>query len=173
MTAKRTFTATLTNEGAFEIPFDVRAVYGQARAPVKMTICGETYPTRVMAYDGKYMLGIWKGVLAKHALQSGQPLEVTLTPDNDERTITPPPALAAALKKDAVARAGWAAMSFTHQREWARAIEDAKKPETRERRVAQAVAALIEKAKRAKQPVAKPKLSAKPAAPARRTARAR
>lgn len=37
-------------------------------------------------------------------------------------------------------------MSFTHKREWAEAIRDAKKPETRERRVAQALAALVAKA---------------------------
>lgn len=40
-------------------------------------------------------------------------------------------------------------MSFTHKREWAEAIADAKKPETREKRVAQAIAALVEKAKKA------------------------
>jgi hypothetical protein len=171
MATKHTFTAMLTDDGGFEIPFDVRATYGQARAPVKMTICGETYPTRVMVYDGKYMLGIWKAVLAKHALRGGQPIEVTLAPDNEERTIEPPAELAAALKQNAAARTGWAAMSFTHQREWARAIADAKKPETRERRVAQAIAALVAKAKQAR--AAKPKSAARTSAKPRGKSRAR
>jgi hypothetical protein len=146
-TAKQTFTVTLRDDGAFELPIDVRAIYGQARPAVKMTVCGETFRTRVMVYGGKYVLGIWKAVLAKHALQSGQEIEVTLEPDTDERAIEPPKELAAKLAKHAAARAGWAAMSFTHKREWAQAIVDAKKPETRERRVAQALEALVARGK--------------------------
>ena len=145
MTTK-TFTATLRDDGAFEVPFDVRAVYGSARAPVKMSLLGETYRTRVMVYGGTYVLGIWKAVLAKHGLSGGAQLEVTLAPDTDERVIEAPPELAAALKTNAAARAGWTAMSYTHQREWAGAIADAKKPETRARRVAQAVEACAARA---------------------------
>jgi hypothetical protein len=149
MTQAKTFTARLRDDGAFEVPFDVRAVYGSARAPVKMTLLGETYRTRVMVYGGRYVLGIWKAVLAKHNLSGGARLEVTLAPDTDERVVDAPPELAAALKKNAAARAGWTAMSYTHQREWAAAITDAKKPETRARRVAQAVEACAARAAKA------------------------
>ncbi len=145
---KQTFTVTLRDDGAFEVPLDVRAIYGEARPALKMTLCGETHPTRVMVYGGKPMLGIWKAVLAKHGLRGGQKLEITLEPDTAERKIEPPKELAAKLKRNAAARAGWAAMSYTHQREWAQAIADAKKPETRERRVAQAIAALVARGKK-------------------------
>jgi uncharacterized protein YdeI (YjbR/CyaY-like superfamily) len=37
---------------------------------------------------------------------------------------------------DAQAQEVWAKLSFTHQKEWVRAVEDAKKPETREKRIA-------------------------------------
>jgi hypothetical protein len=154
--AKQTFTVTLRDDGAFEVPFDVKAIYGEARPAVKMTLCGETHATRVMVYGGKPMLGIWKAVLAKHGLRGGQRLEITLEPDTGERKIAPPKELAAKLKKNAAARAGWAAMSFTHKREWAQAINDAKKPETRQRRVAQALEALVA---RAKKPAAKARTS--------------
>jgi hypothetical protein len=147
-TKQQKFTATLRDDGAFELPFDVRAIYGSARPAVKMTLCGETYSTRVMVYGGKYMLGIWKAVLAKHELRGGQKLDVALELDASQRTIEPPKELAAKLKKNAAARTGWAAMSFTHQREWAEAIRDAKKPETRERRVAQAIEASVARAKK-------------------------
>jgi hypothetical protein len=158
MDTKQSFSVALRDDGSFEIPIDVRAVYGQARPAVKMTFCGETYPTRVMVYGGKYTLGIWKAVLAKHGLQGGQTLDVTLEPDTENRTIEPPDELAAVLKKNAAARTGWAAMSHTHQREWAQAISDAKKPETRARRVEQAVEALVERGGKSK---AKPKPKAK------------
>lgn len=143
---KHTFTAVIKN-GAIEVPFDVKATFGEARAPVQMTFCGETHQNRVAVYDGKYILGIWKNVLAKHDLRDGSSLEVTLEHDTAPRTITPPKELAAALAKNAKAKAGWTAMSYTHQREWANAISDAKKPETKAKRVADAVAAMLAKAK--------------------------
>jgi hypothetical protein len=139
---KQTFTAIL-RDGGVEVPFDVKAVFGQARAPVKMTFCGETHRNRVMVYGGKYVLGIWKAVLAKHRLEDGQPLEVTLEPDAAPRTIEVPRELAKHAK-------AWAALSYTHQREWANAIADAKKPETRARRVAQALEALTPAARPSK-----------------------
>jgi hypothetical protein len=143
---KHTFTATL-RDGAFEVPLDVRAIFGSARPPVKMTFLGQTHRSRIAVYGGKYILGIWKDVLAAHALADGRALEVTLEHDEEPRVVTPPDELAAALKRNATARAGWNAMSFTHQREWAGAVADAKQPATRTRRVAQALEALVAKAK--------------------------
>jgi hypothetical protein len=143
---KQTFSVTLRDDGAFELPIDVRAIYGEARPAVKLTVFGETFRTRVMVYGGKSYLGLWKAVLERQKLRGGETLEVTLEPDGRPRTVTPPKELAAALKKNAAARAGWDAMSFTHKREWAEAIADAKKPETRERRLAQAIEALVAKA---------------------------
>jgi Bacteriocin-protection, YdeI or OmpD-Associated/Domain of unknown function (DUF1905) len=143
---KHTFSVTLS-DGAFEVPLDVRAIFGEARPAVKMTFCGETYRTRVAVYGGKYICGIWKAELEKHGLRDGKKLEVTLEPDTEPRKVEPPKELAAVLKKNAAARAGWEAMSFTHQREWAQAIADAKKPETREKRIAQATRALTARAR--------------------------
>jgi hypothetical protein len=145
---KQSFSVKLRADGAFELPIDVRAIFGEARPAVKMTICGETFRTRVAVYGGKYILGIWKAVIAKHGLRGGDTLAVELEPDTAPRTVTPPKELAAALQKHAVARAGWEKLSFTHKREWAEAIRDAKKPETRERRVAQAIEALVTVAKK-------------------------
>jgi hypothetical protein len=143
---KHTFTAVIKN-GGIEVPFDVKETFGEARAPVLMTFCGETHKARVAVYDGKYLLGIWKAVLAKHDLRDGSSIDVTLEHDTAPRTITPPAELVAALAKNASAKAGWDAMSYTHQREWANAISDAKKPETRSKRVEQAIEAMLAKTK--------------------------
>jgi uncharacterized protein YdeI (YjbR/CyaY-like superfamily) len=86
-------------------------------------------------------------VREQYALRDGQTIKVTIEPDRSPRTVEPPEELAAALKQNATARAGWEAMSFTHKREWAAAVRDAKRAETRERRVAQAIEALIAKAR--------------------------
>src|SRR5689334_12374227 len=142
---KQTFSVTLDEDGSFELPIDVKSLYGEARPAVKMTILGRSFRTRVMVYGKKSYLALWKAIREEEKLRGGERLEVTLQADKAPRTVTPPKELAAALKKNAKARAGWAAMSFTHKREWAEAIRDAKKPETRERRVAQAIAALAAK----------------------------
>ena len=156
---KHTFTATVQKQ-AVEVPFDVKATFGEARPPVQMSFLGETHKNRIAVYGGKYYLGIWKAVIEKHGLVDGTQLEVTVEADAAPRTIKPPKELAAAFKTNAKARAGWAALSYTHQREWAQAIDDAKKPETRARRVAQAMDALVAKSaakKPAKKPVKKTK----------------
>lgn len=145
---KHTFKAKLRDGGTFEVPLDVRAIFGEARPAVKMTFCGETFSTRVAVYGGKYIMGIWKAVRERLELVDGQTIEVTLEADAAPRIVEPPKELATALKKNADARAGWEKMSFTHKREWAEAIADAKKPETREKRIAQAIAALTAKAKK-------------------------
>ena len=145
---KQSFSVKLRDDGVFELPLDVRALYGEARPAVKMTVCGQTFRTRVSVYGGKYYLGLWKAVLEEQKLCGGETLEVTLEPDTEPRTVRPPKEPAAAMKKDAAARAGWESLSFTHKREWAEAIREAKKPQTRERRVAQAVAALVSRAQK-------------------------
>jgi hypothetical protein len=143
---KHSFSAMLGDDGTFEVPLDVRALFGEARPAVQLTLLGKTYPTRIMVYGGKYILGIWKAVLASENLSAGDRLKITIEADTTPRVVKPPAELAAALKKNATARAGWQRLSFTHQREWAEAISAAKKPETRERRVAQAIAAAAKKA---------------------------
>lgn len=64
--------------------------------------------------------------------------------DTEERTVTPPPDFVKELKK-AKAWKAWEALSFTHQREHVEAIEQAKKPETRARRIVKSVAMIAAK----------------------------
>lgn len=147
---KKTFTVTLNADVNIEVPFDVKELYGEARPAVKMTVLGQTFRTRIAVYGGKSLLGLWKAVRDEHQLRAGQKLEVTLERDEQPREVEPPKELVAAFKKNAAARTAWKSLSFTHQREWATAIADAKKPETREKRVAQTIAALMERAKKPK-----------------------
>lgn len=143
---KKSFRAKLRDNGTFVVPLDVRALFGSARPAVKMTIKKKTYSTRVAVYGGKYILGIWKAVREKEGLEDGDTIAVTIASDSAPRTVKTPPALARALKKNARARKGWAKMSFTHRKEWANAIRDAKKPETKKRRIEQCVKACAAKA---------------------------
>jgi uncharacterized protein YdeI (YjbR/CyaY-like superfamily) len=53
-----------------------------------------------------------------------------------------PPDLAIQIAHNEKAIAAWEAMSYTAKKEMARSLEEAKRPETRERRLAQALDAL-------------------------------
>jgi uncharacterized protein YdeI (YjbR/CyaY-like superfamily) len=62
--------------------------------------------------------------------------------DEEPRVITPPQDFARELKANREAQATWEKLSYTHQKEYAKAIEEAKKPETRARRIEKAIAQL-------------------------------
>jgi uncharacterized protein YdeI (YjbR/CyaY-like superfamily) len=69
-------------------------------------------------------------------------VEVELALDTAPREVEVPPALATALAGDAAAQAAFDALSFTHRKEYARWVAEAKRPETRERRIAETLARL-------------------------------
>ncbi len=147
------FRATLESEpgtgdiALIEVPGDVRAVFGKARPPIVATFGKYAFRTTIAVYDGKSYVGVRRSHRDAAKLAPGQNVRVVLEIDDAPRTVTPPKELAAALKKDAKARASWDSLSFTHKREHAEAIADAKKPETRARRVAKTIEMLSRKTK--------------------------
>ena len=122
-----------------EIPFDVRSEYGAARAKVIATVNGVKLRTTVMVYGGKSFVGFRKEIREAAGIAIGDKVTVQLEPDREERAVEVPEELAAALSKDAKARAVFDALSFTHRREYAQWIVEAKRAETRERRVKQSL----------------------------------
>jgi uncharacterized protein YdeI (YjbR/CyaY-like superfamily) len=72
-------------------------------------------------------------------LVGGETLQVRLELDTEKREIEPPRDLVKALKAAAPAWDRWNELSYTHQREHVEAVEGAKKPETRARRIEAAV----------------------------------
>jgi antitoxin component of MazEF toxin-antitoxin module len=113
----------------------VAALGGGGRIRVRATFDGVAYRGSVVRMGGIACIGISKAILEAIGADYGSSVEVTLARDTDERTVEPPPDLAAALEADPVARAAWDRWSFTARKEHARAIAEAKKPETRARRL--------------------------------------
>ena len=72
-------------------------------------------------------------------VKAGDRVSVVLEADEAPRTVKPPADLARALKANPAAKARWEELSFTHRKEYVAAIEEAKKPETRARRLAKAI----------------------------------
>jgi len=69
-------------------------------------------------------------------------VSVLMAVDEDERTVDVPGYLKRVIAGDPNARKFWSKLSFTHQKEYVREIGDAKRPETREKRIAAMMDAL-------------------------------
>ena len=124
------------------VPFDPKEAFGKIRAPVRVTLNGHTYRSTIAAMGGTVCIPLRKSNREAAGLEGGETVSVTIAHDTDERVVTPPRELAAALKAAPPAWDRWKEMSFSHQREYAEAVAEAKKPETRERRIAGAVRAI-------------------------------
>ena len=141
MTSK-TFQARIVREGSMcliPLDFDPKAVFGRVRAPVKVTLNGYTYRSTIAAMGGPPCIPLRKSHREAAGLTGGETLEVRLDLDMDKREVALPGDLKRALKTIPGGIDRWRALSYTHQREHVEAIEDAKKPETRSRRVANAI----------------------------------
>lgn len=143
-----TFTCTLLADGqmsAIPIDFDQRAIFGSARPPVVVTLGGYSYRSTIAIMGGVTFVPLRKSNREAARVVGGETVEVTLTLDTAPRTVDLPDALAETLDAAGV-RAGWDRLSYTAQREQAEAITGAKRPETREKRIAAAVALAATKA---------------------------
>lgn len=145
MRAKKTFRTTIVGDGGMcfiPVPFDPKPVFGKVRAPVKVTLNGYTYCSTIAAMGGMVGIPLRKSNREAAGLEGNETLDVSLELDTEKREVKPPADLVKALKAAPPAWDRWQELSFTHQREYAEAVEDAKKPETRARRIESAVKAL-------------------------------
>jgi hypothetical protein len=139
-----TFTTTLQARGpAAAVVLDdaqVEAVgEGAKRFPVVATVNGYTWRTSVMRMGGEFLVGLNREVREGAGAQAGDVVEVELALDEAPREVEVPEALASALAADPEAQAKFDALAFTHRKEYARWIAEAKREETRVRRVKQAL----------------------------------
>jgi methylated-DNA-protein-cysteine methyltransferase-like protein len=118
-----------------EVPFDVRAAFGAARAKVKVTVNGVVLRTTVAVYGGRSYVGFREEIRRAAGISIGDEIRVKVEADREVREVVVPASLARALRGNAAARKRFDALSFTHRKEYARWVGDAKKPETAARRV--------------------------------------
>ena len=136
--SEKTYTTTL-EDGAIPVPFDPKAAFGKARAPVRVTLNGYTYRSTIAQMGGPPFVPLRRSHREAAGLQGGETVEVRLELDTAPRIVTVPADLEKALRAVAGATERWNALSYTHQREHVEAIDEAKAPETRARRIARAV----------------------------------
>lgn len=143
------FTTTLQKRGpaaAVVLDDDQVATVGEGakRFPVLATVNGYTWRTSVARMGGEFLVGLNREVRQAAAAEAGDTVQVRLELDTAPREVEVPEALASALAADADALAAFDRLAYTHRKEFARWVAEAKREETRGRRVDETIRMLRE-----------------------------
>jgi hypothetical protein len=126
-----------------EIPPEViEGLGGGKRPPVRVTLGDYTYRLTVAPRGERFLVGVSAEHREGAGVQAGDVLDVDLELDTEPREISVPADLAVALDADSKAGAFFESLTFSQKRGYVRPIEQAKAPETRERRIAKAIGML-------------------------------
>jgi hypothetical protein len=133
--------------GAFvRVPLDIEQLYGvRGRLPVRGALNRSPFRGLLAPYGGVHYLGINQEQRQAAGIKIGDLVDVVFERDDEPRTVSPPADFAEALQADPAAQAAWDKLSYSHRREVVGSVEEAKKPETRQRRIAQAIEMLVVK----------------------------
>jgi Bacteriocin-protection, YdeI or OmpD-Associated/Domain of unknown function (DUF1905) len=131
------------NTTGIEVPPEVVEALGSRKRPkVKVTIGDYTYRSSLASMGGVPMVSLSAENRAGAGVTGGDEVEVELAVDLEERTVTVPPDLAAAMDAVPDARANFDRLSYSNQSWHVLQVEGAKTDETRQRRIAKSVDAL-------------------------------
>jgi hypothetical protein len=131
------------------VPDDAIERLGAGRRPdVAVSVNGYEYRYTVGVMGGKHLIGISAAIRKETGLKAGDPIDVELTLAEGPRDVNVPADLEAALAADQKAAAFFATLSNSLQRYHVDNIDDAKTPETRQRRIDKAISAFHQGKKR-------------------------
>jgi hypothetical protein len=129
----------------FRVPADVVASLGKGkRPPVLVTINGYTYRNTVAVYGDEYLIGVAGEHRDGAGIKAGDEIEVDLELDTAPREVDVPSDLAAALDASPAAKRAFEGLSYSNKRRITLSVEDAKTPETRQRRIEKSVNDLVD-----------------------------
>jgi hypothetical protein len=125
------------------VPDEVVAALGPSKRPaVRATVNGHTYRSTVARMGGVFMLPVSADVRAHAGVAAGDEVDVALELDMEPRTVEVPVDLAEALDRDPDVRRAFDNRSYSRQLRDVLAIEGAKTPATRQRRIDATLTAL-------------------------------
>ncbi len=147
---KKIFRAVIEDAGtggAFvTVPFDVERVFGTKRIKVKATIDGEPYRGSLVRMGGeRHILGILKAIRDTIGKTIGDEIEITVEEDVEPREVAVPEDLRKALKAHAGSERLFQNLSYSHQKEYVQWIDEAKREETRKKRISETIRRLGKK----------------------------
>jgi hypothetical protein len=127
----------------FRIPDElVEALGGGGRPTVTVTVNGASWRSSIARMGGEYWLGASAANRELTGISAGNSYDLDIELDIAPRVVEVPDDLAAALAADPAAKGAFDRLSYSHQRQHVEAILDAKKEETRRRRVDKSLAVL-------------------------------
>lgn len=127
-----------------EIPPGVVDALGDGKRPrVVVTLNGHTWRTRVAILRGRDLVGLSNANRAAAGIAVGDEVTVGLELDDEPLAVSEPDDVAAALDASPAARAAFDRLTVSQRRQHVRVVEQAKRPETRQRRVAALVDGLV------------------------------
>ena len=106
---------------------------------VKVTVHGtKTLDLRLARMGGENLIGFSKAARAAAGVETGQTIDAVIVADAATRTVEVPDDLAAAMATAGV-RPKFDDLAPSHRKEYVRWVTEAKKPETRAKRIGEAV----------------------------------
>lgn len=120
----------------------VDAIGGQRQMRVLGSLNGAPYSSSTMPGSLGLFLGVHKATQQAAGVTIGDLVEIEVTRDIRPRLVELPSDLDRMLAQDPQLRARFDALAFTHRKEMALSVAEAKRPETRERRLAAVLARL-------------------------------
>lgn len=139
----RTYVEPPERMKGLEVPPEVvEALGGGKRPPVTITVNGHSWKSRVAIMRGRYLLGLSNANRQAIGAETGDEVEVDLELDTEPRVVVEPDDFARALDADPAARTAYDSLPYGRKRVHVLAIDSAKKPETRQRRIEKALAEL-------------------------------
>ena len=126
---------------SFTLPFDTRQVWGKAKVPVKVTINGYTWRSTVGNRGGMQYIVVNADARSHAGVKAGDVVTIVLEPDTEKRDIEIPIQLQRALGTKLTEKLN--RLSFTHKKEFVVWYSQAKKEDTRARRVEKMKAMLL------------------------------
>lgn len=130
-----------------EFPFDVQALYG-TKGQVKVLATFDGIPYRgSLAKMGhpRHFLFVRKDIKAQLGKNAGDSVMVTVIKDSEPRVVIVPEELMELWAQNPAAQSMFEGLSYTHQKEYVQWINDAKRPETRQKRLHKTLEMLLNK----------------------------
>jgi hypothetical protein len=124
-------------------PFDVPQTFGtRARVPVRGSINGFPFRSSLMPMGGCHIMAVNKEMREGAHAEAGDEVDVVMEHDDQPRTVEAPPDLQKELAKNKKAQQRWETLAFTHKKEMAKWVTEAKQEETKQRRLAKVMQVL-------------------------------
>ena len=128
---------------AMRPPFDVPTIFAtKARVPVRGTVNGYPFRSSLCNMGNGHFMVVNKEMRAGAKCKAGDIVDVVLQRDREERVVEVPADIKKVIASDKAVQKTWDSLSYTHQKEWVRAIGEAKREETKQARIKKMMEAL-------------------------------